>query len=190
MKFAKSLVHYHAVSALSIVLLFGMGTFGWLHLPMSPRQELRMNQQRWSQRPFSRYRITLQIENYGRVCHQEFVMRDEQVQSVMADTCNIAWLSDMSVTELFDINERIDRSSSMHCYPSENFCTCRRVTIRHVMYDPRFGYPELIVYGRAIEPNWMHADFWRRWLLTQSMPNCSMPFRSLQIAVTSLTPLP
>lgn len=190
MKHVKSLVQYHAVSALSIIFLLGVGAFGWVHLPISPRQELLMNQQRWLHRPFSRYRIALQIQNFNRTCHQELVARDEHVEAVVADTCNIAWLSDMTVTELFDINERIERSSSMHCYPSEQFCTCRRVTIRHVMYDPQFGFPGLIAYARDVRPNWMHADFWRRWLITRSMPNCSMPVRHLQIAVTSFTPLP
>ena len=190
MKCVQLLVQYIAVRALSVVFLFSLGTLGWLYYPLSPHQELLIQQQRWVQRPFTNYRITLQIQNLDRTCYQEFVTQSEQIQAVMADTCNLAWLSDMTVTQLFDINQRIEQSSSMHCYPSEQFCTCRRVTVQQVVYDPQFGYPALILYRRSVQPNWLHIDFWRRWFTTHAMPNCSMPSRYLKIAVTSLTPLP
>ncbi len=190
MKYAKLLVQLSGMRALSIVFLFGIGTLGWLYHPLSPRQDLLVHQQRWVQRPFTNYRITLQIYNLGRLCHQEFIAHDEHIHAVMADTCNSMWLSDMTVTQLFDINERIEQSSYTHCYPSMQFCTCRRVIIRHVMYDAQFGYPALISYRRSVRPNWMHVDFWRRWLATHRMPSCSAPARYFQIAVTSLTPLP
>lgn len=190
MKSVKSLVQFSTLHALSIVFLFGIGTLGWLYYPLSPREELRMQQQRWLQRPFTNYRITLQIHDLDRTCRQEFVARGEQIQAVTIDTCNMAWFSDMTVTQLFNISQRIEQSSFTRCYPSEQFCTCRRVIIHHVVYNAQFGYPGLISYGRSVQPNWTRADFWRRWLSTRSMPNCAMPARSFQIAVTSLTPLP
>lgn len=188
MKMAPLPTKKQALFTCSVVLLLGLSVLGDWFWPASPQQLFERNQRRWVERSFSTYRMSLQIERLGVVCTQEFDAQGEDVVRVIKDTCDTPWLASMTVGRLFDVHERIVRSAAAHCYPSDLFCTCRRMLTRQIVYDSELGYPQLMIYERSTGFNWPNLDFWKYLVERRALPNCTTPHRNLIIAVTSLSP--
>src|SRR4051812_24035693 len=113
-------------------------------------------QELWAARPFTNYRVTIAIERMQQVCVQELEVRDERAQAIN-DTCDISWLSSMTVPRLFEFSSWMEHAPD--CYPSSGNCSCERVRIGRIVYDPQLGYPQQIVWERRVEMNLDNLDF-------------------------------
>jgi hypothetical protein len=110
-------------------------------------RELASARKRWSDRPFSRYRLTLATSRPGDVgppeepCHQEIEIQGESVV-VVEGSCNVFWKREMmypSITGLFDALEREIRDPSL-VSPAMGYA---RVV---AVYDEMLGYPVHLSY--------------------------------------------
>ena len=123
----------------------------------------------------------------NRVCYQEIEAEGEHIRKVISDTCRVSWFSSLTVERLFELIRRVEQAPT--CYPDSEPCACRLVRIGAVSYDSQIGYPSDIAYRREVQPNWWHADFWKRLWNRKNLPSCS-PTRSMRVVVSSFTPLP
>jgi hypothetical protein len=168
-----------------LLLLAGVLLSASVLTPSNMSQRLAA-QTTWEQRPFSGYQLVVQVQRLGRVCRQELTVAGETM-SVLYDECRIGWLPDLSVPQLFALGERLERPDE--CFPGGD-CACARVRRGEVIYDEQLGYPRSIRIQRSLQPNWDHFDYWRRFLRTWQLPNCSSMRLGLTVEVVSLTPFP
>ncbi len=124
--------------------------------PVRPRgqNELEAARQLWAARPFSRYRLALEIGSLG--CTQELEVDGERVVAVRKNTCNAA---EYTVNRLFDAIERDIRTRNGRC--GTNGCGCDGVQQVEAMYDIRLGFP--LSKQVAINPaaRWRFPAYWR-----------------------------
>ncbi len=147
-------------------------------------------QARWEAQAASDYRIALLVEYQGEHCMQNIEVRGGQAQRIIQDTCDVPWLTGLTVPRLFDLSERIEEIPASRCHPSSLACACHRVfTTRRLSYDQELGYPDRIMTRSEIRPNWGHSDYWKQVLETRVLPSCSGQHRKLTIEILSLTAL-
>lgn len=146
-------------------------------------------QQRWAAVGLSSYHMTVRVEYRGDICFQQLEVRFGTPHAIR-NTCNLGWLSLMSVPELFDLSDQIERIPPTRCYPSERWCICQRAfSMRSIEYDPEVGYPTLILSRSELRPNWGGLDFWARLVQSTHLPSCGPAPRRLTVQVLALTPL-
>lgn len=147
--------------------------------------------QRWSERTFANYRISLRMEYRGEYCFQQLEVQEGQLPQALRNTCDPAWLDLLTVPQLFDLSRQIEDIPTSRCYPSTRWCICQRVfSNRQIYYDDALGYPALLLTRSDLEPNWTSADFWQRLTQTNTLPNCGPAPRRLTVQVLALTPIP
>jgi hypothetical protein len=146
--------------------------------------------ERWTALGISSYRATVRIEYRGDICFQQIEVRFGNAHA-LRNTCDVAWLSLMSVPELFELSEQIESIPPARCYPSARWCVCQRVfNARAIEFDQDFGYPSLIMSRSQLRPNWTGLDFWQRLMQSSNLPSCGPAPRRLTIQVLSLNELP
>lgn len=147
-------------------------------------------QARWDALASSDYRIMLRVEYQGERCMQNIEVRGGLARRIFQDTCDVPWLTGLTVPRLFDLSRRIEEIPASRCHPSSLVCACRRVfTTRRTSYDQELGYPNRIITRSELRPNWGHSDYWKQVLERRVLPNCSGLHRRLTIEVLSLTAL-
>jgi hypothetical protein len=143
-------------------------------------------QRRWATRQFASYRVAVRVEYWGNLCAQDIESAGEKLHRIVQSDCRMSWISLMTVARLFEISEGLEHLAP--CYVAAQICSCYRVRIGEIAYDPQLGYPRTIAYRRAIYPNLAHADYWRRGWQTGRMPECGPISPVVRITVTSLRP--
>ena len=168
-------------------LLFAGALLGMMPWPETRRSQRMEAQELWETRPFKNYRVMVEIERMQRICFQEIEVRDHRVRAIN-DTCDISWLSSMTVPRLFEFSSWMERAPD--CYPSSGNCPCQRLRVGRIQYDPVLGDPQEIAWQRQVQANVDHLDFWRRLWEGRTLPNCNTTARPIRIVVLSLVPLP
>lgn len=163
------------------------GLLGMMPWPQTRHDQRLGAETLWNTRPFANYRVTVQIERLQHVCFQELEVQGDKVHT-LNDTCDMSWLASMTVSRLFELSSWMEQGPD--CYPSVGNCSCQRVRLGRIAYDPQLGYPREIVWQRKVQANVDHLDFWQRLWEAQSLPNCSAAMRPVRIVVLSLAPLP
>lgn len=169
-----------------IVFVFAVGLLGMIPWPQTHRAQRIAAQSRWDTRSFTNYRVTIEIERLRRVCFQELEIRNDKATTIN-DTCDISWMSSMTVQRLFEFSSWMERAPD--CYPSSRNCPCQRVRIGEIEYNPQFGYPQRIAWERQVQANVDHIDFWRRLWETHALPQCSSSAFPIRMDVVSLVPI-
>ena len=176
-----------ALLACGLLSVLGCALAGLLAWAEPPPIQRMQAQARWSARPFGAYRVAVRVEFSGNVCTQELETSDDRRYRIIANSCRTSWLSVMTVARLFEISERLDQP--IPCYTTMQTCLCHRVRVGEIAYDSRLGYPAQIAYRREVRPNLANVEYWRRFVVTRSMPNCGPTEQEVRIAITSLTPI-
>lgn len=166
--------------------LLACGLLGMAPWPSTHRAQRVAAQSRWLHRPFTNYRMTLQIERLKRVCSQELEVRGETVRT-LNDSCDMSWMSGLTVTRMFELATWMERSPD--CYPSLRNCPCQRVRLGDIRYDSQLGYPAEIIWERQVQPNVEHPDFWLNAWNDLALPQCDTQPRRVHIVVRSLVPM-
>lgn len=172
-----------AIAVLLIASCSLLTAHAWPELPAARRLDA---QRRWSERQFANYRLSLRVEYWGNVCSQEIESEGEKLHRIVHNDCRLSWLSLMTVTRLFEISEGLEHP--MPCYVAAQVCSCYRVRVGEIAYDPHLGYPLVISYRREIYPNLIYAAYWRRLWETRRLPQCGPISPEVRITVTSLRP--
>jgi hypothetical protein len=125
--------------------------------PVRPRgqPELEAARALWAARPFSRYRLALEIGTLG--CKQELEVDGERVVAVRKNTCHAVAFT---VSQIFDAIERDIRTRNGRC--GTNGCGCDGVQQVEATYDSRLGFP--VSKQVALNPaaRWRFPDYWRQ----------------------------
>jgi hypothetical protein len=169
-----------------LVLLINCALLAAEYFPLSRKAQRLAAQQRWSTRALGDYRVALRVESASRICFQEVEVRGSD-QTMLRDTCNMFWLSALSVSRLFELGSRLERNPE--CSPSSQNCVCQRVRAGQVVYDNELGFPSEVALWREVRPNLAHLDYWRRLWKARAIPPCNSSTRGLRLIVVSLTPL-
>lgn len=165
----------------------GLSVLTWRALP-SVRQAEAV--ERWAQRPFERYQMSLRDNSGQNACEFSVEIEGETVTRIIKNTCapRIRW----TVNFLFRRIEALQRTSSDCVKASQGYsCLCRSAIEMAVQYDPVHGYPRALSSWMNWQPNWLNANYWRYAIAYAHLPSCDAPFgenrRSMQV---SLRPLP
>jgi len=180
-------ITWPALIAAGMAVVLSCALLVAIDLPQTPGARRAAAQNRWAARPFSVYRLALRVEFLNRVCFQELEVQGERIQQIVNDTCRVSWFSSLTISRLFDISQRLEQAPT--CYPDAQPCACRLLRLGSIDYDAQLGYPSAITYRREVQPNWWHADFWKRLWDRKKLPSCG-PARITRIIVISFTPLP
>ena len=184
--FRSSMLVLTALSVAGLMLMLMMLTA--LAAPQAPDRVTA--QERWERLAIHSYRMLVRIEYRGDICFQQIEVRFGAPHAIR-NTCDAGWLSLMSVPELFELSEQIERIPPTRCYPSARWCICQRTfSARSIEYDADDGYPTLIRSRSELRPNWTGLDFWARLVQSPHLPSCGPAPRRLTVQVLSLTPLP
>lgn len=176
------------VLACSLALLLScvaLSAQAWALAPPSHDELYAHAQTRWADRPFSRYRLVLE-ERYGESqphCRQEVEVADEQVVSVMRNSCGRRV---QTVTDLFT---RIARGSATTMLCSSANCACLSGLAIQVTYDSELGYPHEVRFQPQRATNWRGEGYWRYLIEHGRLPSCSGATSPKIISIVSLTPI-
>jgi hypothetical protein len=143
-------------------------------------------QRRWAARPFADYRVAVRVDYWGNLCAQDIESAGERLHRIVRNDCRVGWLSLMTVARLFEISAGLEHP--VPCYIASQSCSCYRVRVGEIAYDPQLGYPRSVAYRRQIYPNLLHIDYWRRVWQTGRLPECGPIGPVVRITVTSLRP--
>lgn len=168
--------------AVALLLLLGLCVatgFGLSSTSTAMDHERRAAEERWSNRPFERYRLVLR----DRFCTQDAEIYNEEVVLVHSNTCESRA---RSISDLFDLIER-DGSLVSSCVAGG--CACDDILLVSASYDPLLGYPDMIDVRVEAQANLRHPDYWRLLIRTGELSGCSVPVGWKTISVISLTPL-
>jgi hypothetical protein len=166
------------------LVLGGLALAAWA-LPESRAERRQAAQRRWEARPFSSYRVTVELRRLNTRCVEELIVSGEQV-AVLQDNCSLSWLPHMTVPSLFELGRRLERSPE--CFPPAA-CACERIRRGRIVYDEQLGFPREIVIRRTYRPNWHHLDYWRYFWREWELPTCSTGIGGVTATVLDLTPL-
>jgi hypothetical protein len=172
------------IGSLVSLVLGGLGIVAW-SLPHSREEQRLAAQRRWEARPFSAYRVTVEIERLNTTCIEDLEVRGAEIR-VIQDSCAIGWLPDMIVPNLFQLGARLERGPE--CFPPAG-CSCARVRSGRVTYDKQLGFPREISIRRYYRPSWHQLDYWRYSWRNWELPSCSTSIGGLNARVLALTPL-
>ena len=127
-----------------------------LMAPVQPRgqPELDAARARWAARPFSRYRLALEIGSLG--CKQELEVDGERVVAVRKNTCHAV---EFTVSQIFDAIERDIRTRNGRC--GTNGCGCDGVQQVEAIYDSRLGFPVSKQVALNAAARWRFPEYWR-----------------------------
>src|SRR5262245_29283076 len=164
----------------------GLGVLTWPALP-SVRQAEALD--RWAQRPFERYQMSLRDNGGANPCEFSVEVRGETVTRVIRNTCapRIRW----TVNFLFRRIEALQRASSDCVKASQGYsCLCRSAIEMSVQYDSVHGYPRALSSWMRWQPNWSNGNYWRYAIAHAQLPSCDAPFaESRRTMLVSLTPV-
>lgn len=152
---------------------------------MAVRREHAEN--RWAAQPLAGYRMVVQVERARAICYQELEVRGPQSVLMVRDTCSPSWLSNLTITRMFELSRRLELPPE--CLPSTRDCICQRERVGQVEYDAAMGYPQMITWQREMRPNWQNLAFWLRAWETRAMPACTTVTLPVRVIVLGLTPL-
>lgn len=176
------------VLAVLICLLLLSGSAVFLVLFVHPEQQAyALAAQRWEQQPIESYRILVTVQLAATSCVQELEVRDGRPVRIRQDSCNRAWLGQLTVARLFELSALY--SEPGRCFPSNRRCPCHRVRIGQIAYDPALGHPTLINWRRELRPNWLSLDYWERRLRLPPLEVCGALRQQLDIEVLAIDPL-
>lgn len=178
-----ALVNLAALAVLTVGLLGGLAT-----LEGDPRDRRLAAEARWERLALANYRIAVAANLSGARCLQDLEVRGGRTVTTLRDTCNHAWLGQLTVARLFELSQRLEQPPS--CFPWAQNCMCRRVRIGRTDYEPAQGYPRSVAWRRELQPNLLHRDYWARLWQIRDLPACGPLKQHLQITVLNLTPLP
>ena len=172
--------------AVAVLLIASCGLLAAQSWPEHSAARRLEAQRRWAARPFADYRVMVRAEYSGNRCAQEIESAGERLHRIVRNDCRAAWFSLMTVARLFEISAGLDRPAP--CYVAAQICSCYRVRVGAVTYDPQLGYPRNVAYRRQIYPNLLHIDYWRRAWQTGRLPECGPISPVVRITVASLRP--
>jgi hypothetical protein len=178
------------IVALSIVMLMiplALAYGLWAEIYQNPLvAELDAAQRRWSSRPFDHYRMIVDREQLRRRCHQYVEVRDEQIVSVMQDSCATGPLS---VSGIFDQL----RQSLLPPECVDDTCKCRITYRISIIYDSELGYPSMALLApNRFRSELVDIDVWGLAPPISRRLDCPpvMPAGYETISIRELTPLP
>jgi hypothetical protein len=145
----------------------------------TPSEELAAAQRRWAERPFSRYRLVVDIESTWQRCRQEVEVHNEQVVAVLRNTCGQRGLT---VSALFSQIAASERRGQKRCTNPAVVVNCFSNQLR-ADYDPQLGYPRRRMLLLFMEVRWGFVDFLRRVLPPANWPSGTLQLRREGVSV-------
>jgi Family of unknown function (DUF6174) len=153
---------------------------GAVWLRSAPARQLAAAQQRWAARPFSAYRLVVDVHAFGS-CHYDVEVRDEQVVKIFQRSC---LQPAPTVTDLF----RVVGASLQEQECGPNGCGCDGPIGVDAAYDAQLGYPTNLAARIKPEYRWRYLDYWKRQFLGGGCTLIGWVGERRQ--VLSLTPIP
>lgn len=189
MKLPLKLPTNRVLLAILALLLLGFSLLGLAAQPATALGERRAAELRWHARSFRSYEMAVEIEMRGETCYQQIEVVNGALDSTILDTCESSWLRSLTVEQLYNVTDQVQRIPYSRCEPSNANCYCQRVfTMRRMVYNPDLGYPELLLTHSEVRPNWQHLDFWNRLLERRELPSCAPAPRLLMFRVLWIVP--